>query len=135
VTASTQAKAVRLADTGKVRRLSPVEVFEVEGDHGTYTVVLAGGETSCTCPAHGGCSHIVAVDLVRRSNRMNEIRRAAGELCARAMIAQRAGQDDVADELWAQAGGILDDADRLCNGGLTDEERARGEAAIAAAQG
>jgi len=55
------AKAWRLADEGGVREITPTRTFEVDGDHGTYVVLAADGAATCTCPAHGPCSHAEAV--------------------------------------------------------------------------
>lgn len=55
------AKAVRLLAEGRVKPdPSPVQVFHVEGDHGTYTVAVGAHVQLCSCPATGSCSHIVA---------------------------------------------------------------------------
>lgn len=63
-TAAVFGKARRLRDEGRVRELTAARVFEVEGDSGTYLVTLASeGGWSCTCRAHGGCSHFAAAVL------------------------------------------------------------------------
>ena len=68
-------KALRLINTGKVllhqydtarrTRSQPQTITiyaDVEGDNGTYAVVVIVGETAlCGCPARVTCSHILAV--------------------------------------------------------------------------
>lgn len=62
---STTEKAARLRAEGKVKPV-PARTYEVEGDHDTYLVTICmGGATgatqmSCTCPARGACSHLLA---------------------------------------------------------------------------
>lgn len=66
------AKATRLTLNGKVHQVHD-RVFCVEGDHGAYLVAVADrgrvesltdGRVSlsgvCSCPARGGCSHLLA---------------------------------------------------------------------------
>lgn len=65
MTPSTHAKAARIVAEGKVTRLTNVEVFDVQGDHDTYTVLIRGGHATCTCPARTTCSHIAAAGLLR----------------------------------------------------------------------
>ena len=58
-------KALRLikADAVTIRfQGDHVVTAEVEGDHGTYLVVVeVGDEMRCYCPASGDCSHMLAV--------------------------------------------------------------------------
>lgn len=61
-------KAERLRYGGKVRRVA-ADVFEVEGDHGTYTVVLVGDDGRCPCPSReADCSHVVAARWQRKGD-------------------------------------------------------------------
>ena len=65
-------KAVKLAQSGRVEFLDN-GVYNVIGDHGTYTVALDHtGKLSCNCPGFiqkGVCSHTTAVSLVARNRR------------------------------------------------------------------
>lgn len=54
-------KAQRLLDDGSVRQHAhPAQVFEVDGDHGRYTVLVTAAVQMCSCPARGRCSHMEA---------------------------------------------------------------------------
>lgn len=59
------AKALRLIDTGAVTiRLQGDTLIDadVEGDHGSYPVVIEVGDRErCWCRTTGDCSHILAV--------------------------------------------------------------------------
>ena len=59
------AKALRLIDTGAVtiRHFGDTLIdADVEGDHGSYPVVIEVGDRErCWCPATGDCSHVLAV--------------------------------------------------------------------------
>jgi uncharacterized Zn finger protein len=55
--------AVRYDDDGQELPAGRTQVFEVRGDRGTYAVML-GQRVSCTCAAHGSCSHIAAALLL-----------------------------------------------------------------------
>ncbi len=61
-------KALRLIETGAVTiRFQGDHVIDadVEGDHGSYPVVIDIGESErCWCPASGDCSHMLAVVAV-----------------------------------------------------------------------
>ncbi len=65
-------KAVKLAQSGRVEFLDN-GVYNVIGDHGTYTVALDHtGKLSCNCPGFmqkGACSHVTAVSIVTRNRR------------------------------------------------------------------
>jgi hypothetical protein len=60
-------KARKLADSGRVEFLGN-DVYNVVGDHGTYTVVQDyTGKFSCNCPGFlqkNRCSHATAVILL-----------------------------------------------------------------------
>lgn len=116
-------KAERLVRDGRVRRLTPVEVFEVDGDSGRWTVVLAGGEFSCTCPASGECSHVEAAKL-SRGTRAQPFPSASEALCY---------CGHARHEHWGNGGGCclsgLCDCEAFSRV-LTDAERAEGEAAM-----
>lgn len=58
---SVQAKAQRLLCEGRVSPDSaPAHVYRVEGDHGTYIVVVGPHVALCSCPSASRCSHIEA---------------------------------------------------------------------------
>jgi uncharacterized Zn finger protein len=63
---ATYAKAERLSRDGSVTRIDDARVYAVEGDHGTYMVLLTnpGVGAWCSCPATGLCSHLAAAGLV-----------------------------------------------------------------------
>ena len=65
-------KARRLAASGRVESLGG-GVFNVVGDHGTYTVVQDyKGKWNCSCPGFmqkAMCSHVTAVILTKRRRR------------------------------------------------------------------
>jgi hypothetical protein len=56
-------KARKLADTGAVTPIEDARAFIVRGEHSRYVVVLGTGVAHCGCPAHGGCSHIMAARI------------------------------------------------------------------------
>jgi hypothetical protein len=62
-------KARKLAESGRVEALGN-DVYNVVGDHGTYTVVRDyTGKLSCDCQGFlrkGKCSHATAVMLLAR---------------------------------------------------------------------
>lgn len=62
-------KALKLANSGRVEFLDN-NVYNVIGDHGTYTVALDyTGKLSCNCPGFlqkGKCSHAVAVMIITK---------------------------------------------------------------------
>jgi len=62
-------KARKLADSGRVEFLGN-GVYNVVGDHGTYTVAEDHtGKLSCNCQGFllkGRCSHVVAVMLISK---------------------------------------------------------------------
>ena len=62
-------KARRLVESGRVESLGQ-GVYNVVGDHGTYTVVQDyTGKLSCSCPGFmqkAKCSHITAVMLLTK---------------------------------------------------------------------
>lgn len=60
-------KAMRLLCEGKIAPLPAAHVFLVDGTHGTYTVLIASHLETCTCPATGRCSHIVAAGAWTRA--------------------------------------------------------------------
>jgi len=65
-------KARKLADTGRVEFLGN-GVYNVIGDHGTYTVAIDHkGKLSCNCQGFlqkKQCSHVVAVMLFSKRKR------------------------------------------------------------------
>ena len=65
-------KAKKLAESGRVEPLS-TGVFNVIGDHGTYTVVQDyTGKLSCSCPGFmqkAKCSHSQAVIILTKMKR------------------------------------------------------------------
>ena len=65
-------KAKRLVESGRVESLGQ-GVFNVIGDHGTYTVAQDHtGKWSCTCPgflSKTKCSHVAAVMLLTKMKR------------------------------------------------------------------
>lgn len=65
-------KAMKLAQSGRVEFLDN-GVYNVIGDHGTYTVALDHtGKLSCNCPGFiqkGKCSHTTAVMLITKNRR------------------------------------------------------------------
>ncbi|KON31352.1 hypothetical protein AC478_03010 [miscellaneous Crenarchaeota group-1 archaeon SG8-32-3] len=74
-------KARRLVESGRVESLGG-GVYNVVGDHGTYTVVQDyTGKLNCSCPGFlqkAMCSHVTAVMLMtkvkrRRKPRQNKV--------------------------------------------------------------
>jgi hypothetical protein len=65
-------KARKLVESRRVEFLGN-GVYNIIGDHGTYTVVVDyQGNLSCNCPGYlqkGRCSHIAAVELLGRRRR------------------------------------------------------------------
>jgi len=65
-------KAVKLVQSGRVEFLGN-GVYNVIGDHGTYTVALDHtGKISCNCLGFiqkGVCSHVTAVSLITKNRR------------------------------------------------------------------
>jgi uncharacterized Zn finger protein len=65
-------KARKLAETGRVEALG-IGVYNVVGDHGTYTVAQDHtGKLSCNCPGYlqkHKCSHVTAVMLLTQKRR------------------------------------------------------------------
>jgi uncharacterized Zn finger protein len=63
-------KAKKLVESGRVEFLGN-DVYNVVGDHGTYTVVQDyTGKLSCNCPGFlqkGRCSHAAAVLLLTKT--------------------------------------------------------------------
>ena len=61
-------KARKLFESRRVEFLGN-GVYNVIGDHGTYTVSIDyQGKISCNCPGYltkGNCSHIVAVEMFK----------------------------------------------------------------------
>jgi uncharacterized Zn finger protein len=70
-------KAERLVASGRVEPLS-IGVYNVVGDHGTYTVVQDyTGKLSCNCPGFlqkAKCSHVTAVILMTKTKRRRKPR-------------------------------------------------------------
>jgi predicted nucleic acid-binding Zn finger protein len=66
------AKAERLVASGRIESLGG-GVYNVVGDHGTYTVVQDySGKLSCSCPGFlqkARCSHVTAVMLLTKVKR------------------------------------------------------------------
>jgi hypothetical protein len=65
-------KAKRLVESRRVESLG-VGVYNVIGDHGTYTVVQDyTGKLSCSCPGFmnkARCSHVTAVMILTKAKR------------------------------------------------------------------
>jgi hypothetical protein len=65
-------KALKLVESHRVESLS-YGVFNVIGDHGTYTVVQDyTGKLSCSCPGfmqRARCSHVEAVTILTKIKR------------------------------------------------------------------
>jgi hypothetical protein len=65
-------KAKRLVESRRVEALG-LGVYNVIGDHGTYTVVQDyTGKLSCSCPGFmnkARCSHVTAVMLLKKGSR------------------------------------------------------------------
>ena len=65
-------KAKKLVESHRVESIS-LGVFNVIGDHGTYTVVQDyKGRLSCSCPGFmekGRCSHVEAVGILKDKTR------------------------------------------------------------------
>lgn len=64
-------KAGRLLRTGRVTVLAvdlDQVLADVDGDSGRYQVAWRSdtGRWTCTCPARGDCSHVLAVKLITR---------------------------------------------------------------------
>ena len=70
-------KARRLVESGRVESLGG-GVYNVVGDHGTYTVVQDyTGKLSCSCPGFlqkAMCSHVTAVMLMTKVKRRRKPR-------------------------------------------------------------
>jgi uncharacterized Zn finger protein len=65
-------KAKRLVESGRVESIGQ-GVYNVVGDHGTYTVVQDyTGKLSCSCPGFmqkAKCSHVTAVMLLTKTKK------------------------------------------------------------------
>lgn len=72
------AKARKLLRSGKVERLG-YELFNVVGEHGTYTVVRTyDGKINCNCPGFlkkGRCSHSTAVMILTLNSKRLKLRK------------------------------------------------------------
>ena len=72
-------KAQRLVASGRVESLGG-GVYNVVGDHGTYTVVQDHtGKLSCSCPGFmqkAKCSHVTAVMLLAKTKRRQKPQKA-----------------------------------------------------------
>jgi uncharacterized Zn finger protein len=70
-------KAQRLVTSGRVEPLGG-GVYNIVGDHGTYTVVQDyTGKLSCTCPGFmqkARCSHVIAVMLLTKMKKRQKPR-------------------------------------------------------------
>jgi len=70
-------KAYELVKSRRVEQVSE-GVYNVVGDHGTYTVARKiDGTISCTCPGfirRGRCSHSLAVLLIQKPNLLKSIK-------------------------------------------------------------
>ena len=53
----------------------------VRGDSGVYRVVYGSGSWSCSCPAWGGCSHVMAVQSVTSVVKLPEWARVRPAMC------------------------------------------------------
>lgn len=60
VSAPIVSKAARLIVDDRVECRGTAAVFRVQGDRDTYTVAIGEDWHSCSCPAVGECSHILA---------------------------------------------------------------------------
>lgn len=66
-TAKTYAKAIRYIEERRIdvlSRTSSTVVAHCSGDHGDYTIVGTDTGWQCNCPAHGTCSHVIAVEAL-----------------------------------------------------------------------
>jgi hypothetical protein len=65
----------RLAsDFGDAYRLSPCCGHRLATGEASYEVLIAGRDTSCTCPGHaytGGCKHVSALLQLRAEGRLS----------------------------------------------------------------
>jgi len=135
-------KAQKLVATGRVRKVDDVQVFDVDGSSGTYQVVLRVGAMSCTCPASGTCSHILAAaqtaivaDIAAAAGPVLGDTPAADSLAAVINQAKAAGYDVTGAEFvddaivvhYTRPAGI---EARIKLSPISDEERAAGEAAF-----
>jgi uncharacterized Zn finger protein len=64
MTAATASKVSRLLAEKRVTPRGAASVYDIQGDSGRYRVVLGEDFSSCTCPAHGTCSHMTAARLL-----------------------------------------------------------------------
>lgn len=58
---SVESKAAMLAREDRIATLEKGWRYRVEGDHAYYTVTVYPERYHCECPAHGRCSHALAV--------------------------------------------------------------------------
>jgi predicted nucleic acid-binding Zn finger protein len=70
-------KAKRLVESHRVEPLG-LGVYNVIGDHGTYTVVQDHtGKWSCSCPGFlrkARCSHVTAVMILAKKKRRKQVK-------------------------------------------------------------
>jgi hypothetical protein len=64
MTPATAAKVTRLLAEQRVTPRGCAAVYRVKGDTGTYRVILGDDFQSCSCPAHGTCTHLTAARLL-----------------------------------------------------------------------
>jgi uncharacterized Zn finger protein len=64
MTSATAVKVSRLLSEKRVTPRGAASVYDVRGDTGTHRVILGDDFSSCTCPAHGTCSHLTAARLL-----------------------------------------------------------------------
>lgn len=62
MTVSLVKKAARLITERRVQPLGIAAVYRVNGTHGFYHVVIGDQYRSCSCPARGTCSHLLAAE-------------------------------------------------------------------------
>jgi hypothetical protein len=66
-TPQTYAKANRYLTERRIaiiKRSKTTAIAYVQGDHGNYITGGSDNGWTCTCPAHGTCSHIIAVEAL-----------------------------------------------------------------------
>ena len=64
MTITATAKVRRLLAEQRVMPAGPATAYRVRGDHATYIVAISDTFDSCTCPAHGDCSHRQATRIL-----------------------------------------------------------------------
>jgi uncharacterized Zn finger protein len=90
-------KVLRLLAEGRVvEDPVPAQVYRVEGDTGTYTVIAGAHVALCTCPAQTRCSHIEAAVLRANASPMERA------LMDAAVDRRQAENTDRAEQVFAR---------------------------------